>query len=75
MDDDGAPTAFVTYGEGLGGLLVLEHAAGDARDDASFAEAFPKVSIDGAEGVEVATALGTLPAGAAETAARELVSG
>ena len=87
----GEPAALVTYGEGLGALLVLESAAGtepaEAKD--AVAGALPKVSIDGAEGFELATALGTmlrftedgvaytlvgsLPANAAEVAARELL--
>ncbi len=86
---DGTPTAMVTYGEGLGALLVFESAADDEAAEEAFSEALPKVSFDGAEGVELATALGTmvrfteggvaytlvgsLPAAAAEAAARELL--
>ena len=93
---DGKQGALVTYGAGLGGVAVLEQQAPPAaaattppkdggRDGAL---ALPKVSIDGTDGTELATALGTLvrferggvqytilgsvPPAAAEAAARGL---
>jgi outer membrane lipoprotein-sorting protein len=89
IDVDGSPAALVIYGEGLGGAVVIETVAGKAPKEEAVEDALPKLSIDGAEGVELSTALGTmvrvsedgvsytlvgsLPAGAAETAARELL--
>ena len=92
VDLDGTKGALVTYGAGLGGIAVLEQKA----DPAAAAQAqggdhqlsLPKVSINGADGEELATALGTLvrferggvqytiigsvPPAAAEAAARAL---
>ncbi|MGH2968184.1 MAG: hypothetical protein ACRDK0_03840, partial [Solirubrobacteraceae bacterium] len=84
---NGSAGALSTYGEGLGGIVVLqrkasgETAAGDAAQ-------LPQVNIDGATGTELATALGTMvsferggvsytvlgsvPPVAAENAARDL---
>jgi outer membrane lipoprotein-sorting protein len=93
---DGSPGALVAYGQGLGGLLVLEQPSkagdipagggGHGRDGERFS--LPTLSINGATGVELATALGTgvrferggvtytvlgsVPPAAAEAAARGL---
>ena len=86
--------ALVTYGAGLGGIAVLEQPAGAAPAPSAPAQgdhgglSLPKVSIGGAEGQELATALGTVlrferggvqytiigsvPPAAAEAAARAL---
>ena len=93
---DGSAGALVAYGQGLGGLLVLEQPskAGDIpsgngghnHDGQQFS--LPTLSVNGATGVELATALGTavrferggvtytvigsVPPAAAEAAARGL---
>ena len=87
--------ALVTYGAGLGGIAVLEQPAQPASADPAAGKgggdhqlSLPKVSIDGASGEELATALGTIvrferggvqytvigsvPPAAAEAAARAL---
>jgi outer membrane lipoprotein-sorting protein len=90
------PTALVTYGEGLGGIAVLESATPKDAAQGGGPQAggplggleLPKLSINGATGSELATALGTIlrfdrdgvsytvagsvPAPAAEAAARGL---
>ena len=49
------------YGEGLGGIAVLERKAGrDERKSGAGGLALPEINIDGATGTELATALGTL---------------
>jgi outer membrane lipoprotein-sorting protein len=79
--------ALVTYGEGLGGIAVLETAS-DSGSNEKTLESLPTVSINGSNGHELATALGTVltfrragvqytvigsvPAAAAEAAARAL---
>lgn len=94
MDWNGTPAALVTYGQNLGGIAVIEQAAqpgttpqgsgGGDRQGLSL----PAVTIHGATGHELATALGTVlqfsrggvdytvvgsvPAAAAEAAARGL---
>lgn len=81
--------ALVTYGEGLGSVVVTEHADSGAKDASPF-DLLPSVTINGATGHELVTALGTivqyssggvayLVAGSvtqsdAETAARALTS-
>ncbi|MDQ3587834.1 MAG: hypothetical protein M3375_05750, partial [Actinomycetota bacterium] len=94
IDHDGRPGAVVTYGRGLGGIAVIQQASerperpkrGD-RDRMSDLD-LPKVSINGATGEELDTALGTIvrfsrggvdytvlgsvPPAAAEAAARGL---
>ncbi len=78
--------ALSVYGEGLGGIVVLQHEASSEEQPES-AE-LPQVNIDGATGTELATALGTfvsferdgvsysvvgsVPPVAAENAARDL---
>jgi outer membrane lipoprotein-sorting protein len=51
--------ALVTYGEGLGSIVVAEHAATAAKE-ASPLDQLPSVTINGATGHELVTALGTL---------------
>ena len=56
------PGALVTYGQGLGTLVVSEHAtpAGAAADAAGPLALLPGVSINGAPGHELVTALGSI---------------
>jgi hypothetical protein len=86
VDGSGTPAALVVYGHGLGAIVVLEQAA-DGHDAGPLGS-LPRVSVNGAAGHELATALGTaiqfdrggvrytlvgsLPATAAEAAARAL---
>jgi hypothetical protein len=66
VDFDGHKGALVTYGKGLGAIVVLQHGAdaasakprseGHGRHDA----ALPQINIDGTTGTELATALGTV---------------
>jgi outer membrane lipoprotein-sorting protein len=61
----GRPAALVTYGQGLGGIAVIEHQAPaqdkqQAPNPHSLAGELPKISINRATGTELATALGTL---------------
>jgi outer membrane lipoprotein-sorting protein len=89
VDAGGHSSAVLIYGQGLGAIAVLEqqHTSGSAHAGGALA-ALPAVSINGASGRELATALGTLlrfdrggvsytligsvPAVAAEAAARAL---
>jgi outer membrane lipoprotein-sorting protein len=50
--------ALTIYGEGLGGIAVLQHPAGS--ESAKTDPQLPQVNIDGATGTELATALGTV---------------
>jgi outer membrane lipoprotein-sorting protein len=84
VDLDGTKGAVVTYGAGLGGIAVLEQPATPGESSLPL----PKVSIDGVDGQELSTALGTVvrfgrdgvtytiigsvPPAAAEAAARGL---
>ncbi len=56
------PGALVTYGDGLGGLAVLEQRAkGSLRDGGTAGLPLPEVALaGGGRGVELATALGTV---------------
>jgi hypothetical protein len=79
--------ALVLYGHGLGGIVVVEHAAGSGQTPGQ-ASNLPQVAIGTVTGHELATALGTvlsfekggvsfvlagsMPAAAAEAAARSL---
>jgi hypothetical protein len=94
LDFAGKPAALVAYGQNLGGIAVLEQAAGASSASASSGGgdrhglSLPTVSIAGATGQELATALGTMvrftrggvaytvigsvPPAAAEAAARGL---
>jgi outer membrane lipoprotein-sorting protein len=57
----GSTGALSVYGEGLGGILVLQHQAAGGEDrPAGGMAGLPQVNIDGATGTELATALGTM---------------
>jgi hypothetical protein len=87
---DAHPAALVTYGKSLGAIAVLETAAPKAGQDTGPLGALPAISIDGATGHELPTALGTLvtverggvtytllgslPPNAAEAALREVLA-
>ncbi len=82
-------SALVTYGKGLGAIAVLERPVGTQAKDSNPLGALPAVTIDGATGHELPTALGTviavdrgklsyillgsLPPNAAEAALREVL--
>jgi hypothetical protein len=82
----GGDTVLVLYGQGLGGIALVERAADTSGDGSSQLSGLPSVSLDGVTAHELATQLGTvltwqtagtsfvlagsLPAAAAETAAR-----
>ena len=96
LDWGGSPAALISYGENLGGIAVIEQTAASGRsatpaasDDGDHAGlSLPTVSVNGASGQELDTALGTMirftrgqvsytvigsvPAAAAELAARAL---
>ncbi|MGI9183578.1 MAG: LolA family protein [Solirubrobacteraceae bacterium] len=100
LDWGGKPAALVTYGQGLGGIAVIEQTAGvktaaakttkssSQGDSGQSGLSLPTVSINGATGTELDTALGTvvhftrngfaytvvgsLPSAAADAAARAL---
>lgn len=59
---DGQSGAVVTYGEGLGGIAVLQvpESAGPSFDDVAKELPLPELAIDGATGRELTTALGTI---------------
>jgi len=52
--------ALLTYGRGLGQILVLQTRAGAGTATAPSGLTLPQVNIDGATGSELATALGTM---------------
>ncbi len=54
--------ALLTYGQGLGTIIVMEHAAtsGTAKDAASPLAMLPAVSVNGSTGHELVTKLGTI---------------
>ena len=62
----GKPAALVTYGQGLGGIAVIEQSASSQAAASSGAGvdhgalSLPSVSINGATGTELATPLGTV---------------
>jgi hypothetical protein len=84
----GESGALVSYGRGLGAILVFEHKGAQAMPTGRDGLKLPTVNIDGATGSELATSLGTLlmfqrgevsytvlgsvPPSAAENAARDL---
>jgi outer membrane lipoprotein-sorting protein len=92
LDWDGHPAALVAYGQNLGGVAVIEQTASAKSASTSSGEhrglSLPTVSINGATGQELDTALGTMvrftrggvaytvvgsvPAAAADAAARAL---
>jgi outer membrane lipoprotein-sorting protein len=60
---DGDKGALVTYGRGLGAIVVLERAAqpqSGQRQGRGPEDQLPSVNVDGATGKELATALGTV---------------
>ena len=64
---DGTPAALVTYGQGLGGIAVLESPAKaqpqtqqQGGRDGGGGLSLPKISINGTSGQELDTALGTV---------------
>jgi hypothetical protein len=59
IDWKGSPAALVTYGRGLGGIAVIERAAAGSGGFLS-GQGLPSVSINGASGRELDTALGTV---------------
>jgi len=81
-------TALVSYGQGLGGILVVERKADSGTKNGGALSSLPTVSLDGVTAHELATQLGTaiewhaggtsyvlagsLPPAAAEAAARQL---
>jgi outer membrane lipoprotein-sorting protein len=90
IEVDGHSAALVTYGKGLGGIAVIQTASepGGGKSTEEGGLSLPKVSINGAQGEELDTALGTVlrfsrggvdyivagsvPPAAAEAAARAL---
>lgn len=68
LDWGGSPAALVAYGENLGGIVVIEQAASSGAKSSSSSSssgrhselALPTVSIHGATGQELDTALGTM---------------
>jgi outer membrane lipoprotein-sorting protein len=90
IDMNGTPAALVTYGQNLGGIAVIEQAAQPQASSGSDQRglSLPGVTINGATGHELDTALGTVvqftrgdvdytvlgsvPAAAADAAARAL---
>ena len=93
LDWGGSPAALVSYGQNLGGIAVIEQTASATKAPATSSGdhgglSLPTVSINGASGTELSTAIGTVlrfsrggvtytvlgsvPAVAAEAAARAL---
>ena len=66
LDWAGKPAALVTYGQGLGGIVVIEQGASSQAAAPSISGSgggglnLPTVSINGATGQELATPLGTV---------------
>ena len=71
LDWGGSPAALVTYGQGLGGIAVIEQSASGQSTSSSSSSSssqggngqglsLPTVSINGASGTELDTALGTV---------------
>ena len=58
VDAGGEPAALSVYGEGMGAILVLQHADTDREREPALE--LPQINIDGATGTELATPLGTL---------------
>jgi hypothetical protein len=61
----GSPAALITYGEGAGGIAVIEHAAAKGSSNSTSSASggglsLPTVSINGTTAQELATALGTV---------------
>jgi hypothetical protein len=64
LDWNGHRAALITYGQNLGGIAVVEQAAPPARSPGGGGDhrglSLPTVSINGATGQELDTALGTM---------------
>ncbi|GAC1316911.1 MAG: hypothetical protein NVSMB25_03550 [Thermoleophilaceae bacterium] len=62
LDLEGTPAAIVSYGKGLGGVVVIQRKGGtaSAASRKSGDQQLPSVKIGSATGTELATALGTL---------------
>ena len=62
IDHGGSPGALVTYGEGLGGIAVMQSATEQGKTGGLAPKGLPlpKISINGASGEELDTALGTV---------------
>jgi hypothetical protein len=60
ISDGSDPAALVTYGKGLGAIAVLERAVKQSDQSSNPLSSLPAVSIGGATGHELPTALGTL---------------
>jgi outer membrane lipoprotein-sorting protein len=60
VDWKGEKAALVTYGQGLGGIAVLERPAGAATPASSPLAQLPTVSVAGVTGHELSTPLGTV---------------
>jgi outer membrane lipoprotein-sorting protein len=65
VDLDGTKGALVTYGKGLGAIVVFQHKVDATKADAKPQRGgrdnpLPQINIDGATGTEIATALGTV---------------
>lgn len=60
VDWKGEKAALVTYGQGLGGIAVLERPAGATTSSSSPLGQLPSVSVAGVPGHELATPLGTI---------------
>jgi hypothetical protein len=68
LDWGGSPAALVTYGQGLGGMVVIEQSAASASAPQSKSSSgggpsglsLPTISINNKSGQELATALGTV---------------
>jgi len=63
IDHGGTPGALVTYGQGLGGIAVIQTAAEPGKNGTAGmpgGPSLPKISINGASGEELDTALGTV---------------
>ena len=83
-----AASVVVTYGQGLGAIVVVQRDAPKSSKSGGVTDSLPTVSLDGVSAHELATQLGTIiawehngvswtlagsiPAAAAEAAAREL---
>jgi outer membrane lipoprotein-sorting protein len=65
LDWGGHPAALITYGQNLGGVAIIEQKAGPGSAQTSQSSgpgglSMPSVSINGATGTELPTALGTV---------------
>jgi len=67
LDFGGTPAALITYGENLGGIAIIEQKADSGSSTSSQGGlpgsgnlSLPSVSINGATGTELSTALGTV---------------